>query len=599
MPLQFKKIWEIKFFVVLNLLIFTSGLHGQVKLIDLPDDVQLKGQIYHPLFAPAKPYLVAYERQAGDKQKLFIYNILSGKVHSVSAVTNKVKESKDAFSLLMSPQSTRQLSIYEGQLDWRPILDAKGRQWFIFVSSGEHKSYDLYLSYVDQNGQVAKEQPIRLERVGTDHFPRWSPDGNKLIFVGQGKKGMDLYLCDHMNKVLKTGKGTSFHLERITANSGDDSYPVWSPGGRYIAYQAEIQEKGILNVCISLIDVNNIKRQPIRLSAELNMYNEYKPSWSADCRFIAFYMDHMPVTGMAGNQMQDICVLQIIRNVQTGNISGGKVISGFSKRLAENVLPNLHAGPLWYGGTDAQSKKYIIFAEKNENSFNPLIIKDFSTWREGKQYQTGKFSEQLGTKLNRELTLTRWPGRTVFAFVAQEGDINQLKLASLKNTKGKYKKYIPRELDRSKAVAKSIIPGLGQFYKGQKLKGSMFILSEVAAVAGVVLFQSQLAAHYDDVEKYKQQYAEAVLPEVADERYRQWKNSYEDWESAQKMRNIFAISAIGIWGLNLLDSALGFPRMLNEPIMFNEDIQLRLAPMVSGNLLRSGTTLSMGLQLTF
>ena len=572
-----KKITQL--IILFLLVIVVQKGAAQIKVLDIPEDQRLKGQIYNIQFAPSNPSLIAYERLVTDKQEIYLYNISTSEIQKLTALSNDKGETGDIFLDLLHSSDIENLSYYEGQLDWRPVLDSRGRQWFVFISSGKNKGYDLYLSYIDNVGRLNNKEPLRLRRKGTDQFPKWSPDGNSLVFVGEGEKGMDLYFCDNMREILSDGTSRKFHPQKLIKNSEEDCYPSWSPDGRYIAFQSEMIEKGIKNIGIDIIDMDSNLKTPVRLTGTLNSYNEYKPSWSHDGRYIAFYIDHNPINSSSEDQLQDISVVQIVRSVTSNKIIGGKVIEGFSKRLAENILPKRHSGPVWYAIKDksrGSMRNLVIYVAKDEKEFNPIILKDFSTWRKRKQYKKRNLCDELKTKLNHELCLSSWPSYNILAYVAQKKDINTLVIASLGVNSKKVEYFtIPMEISRISALARSaVLPGLGQFYKKQKVKGSFFTILEAAAVTGAIISHINTNKYYNDTESFKKQYYSAVLQKDFEQAYQGWESSYNNWESAKKTRNTLAVVAVGIWGLNILDSVLGFPRTIEKRINLPENLSL-------------------------
>ena len=87
----------------------------------------------------------------------------------------------------------------------------------------------------------AKESPTPLLNIGPfTSFPgqerqaAFSPDGNQIAFVWDGGKGdnPDIYV-----KLIGAGQPL-----RLTTHPADDTHPVWSPDGRYIAFFRQATE---------------------------------------------------------------------------------------------------------------------------------------------------------------------------------------------------------------------------------------------------------------------------------------------------------------------------------------------------------------------
>ena len=84
----------------------------------------------------------------------------------------------------------------------------------------------------------------------------------------------------------------------------------------------------------------------------------------------------------------------------------------------------------------------------------------------------------------------------------------------------------------------SVIPGLGQLYKGSKVKAATLFTLEVAAVAGIIVSENERSSYRT---KMKEQ------PQFA----KQYKNKSDNWETG---RNICIGVAAGIWLYNIVDA---------------------------------------------
>lgn len=89
-------------------------------------------------------------------------------------------------------------------------------------------------------------------------------------------------------------------------------------------------------------------------------------------------------------------------------------------------------------------------------------------------------------------------------------------------------------------VAMSVIPGLGQWYKGSTVKGISMFAAEAVAVAGIVFCDNQKASY---IKKAKEQ------PKFVKE----YSAKADNWETG---RNVFIGVAAGIWVYNLVDAAV-------------------------------------------
>lgn len=89
-------------------------------------------------------------------------------------------------------------------------------------------------------------------------------------------------------------------------------------------------------------------------------------------------------------------------------------------------------------------------------------------------------------------------------------------------------------------VLMSVIPGLGQWYKGSKGKGIALFASEAVAVGGILVCENQRASY---VKKMKEQ------PKFLKE----YNRKADNWETG---RNICIGVAAGVWVYNIVDAAV-------------------------------------------
>ncbi len=91
-----------------------------------------------------------------------------------------------------------------------------------------------------------------------------------------------------------------------------------------------------------------------------------------------------------------------------------------------------------------------------------------------------------------------------------------------------------------KALALSLIPGMGQIYKGQKAKGYVILGTEAVLVTSTIAFQ---------IEKRYCRRKAKEYPEVGDS----WKSKERSW---RQMRNLCIGLAGGLYVYNLIDAAI-------------------------------------------
>lgn len=600
-----------------------------------PAQSPLEGSIYNPAFSPSNPSLLAYERQVEDTRELYLYNY-SGEdpPQRITAVDGVAEEGeKEALSTLFGTETEKDVKRFEGQLAWRPVLDAKGRQWFVFSSSAASSGAGLYLSYITVSGRLA-DTTISLPFEGQATLPEWSPKGRQLVFTGvqPGTTGGEIFLYPNVTRFMRMDGGvdiTSFMQtdERVsdttpvqlTENSSGNLHPTWSPNGKHIAYQAQREENGMVNWGINLLDLSSWTPaeggmpRTVRLSHMLSEYNEYKPSWSPNGQRLAFYVPQTRVGQGGTARKQDIAILSLTTGpkglVQQGNLRSG--ISG--KRLVRNVLPNEVRGPEWYPSLRSDSR-LLLYIKKAPDAGNPIRIADVSRWETQKQNYDRSLSDRFEktTRLHKEVSATLLPENKLgLAFSSQVGKTDRLQVQTVSGLGTQQGCCIvQREVSRREALWRSAaFPGWGQLHKGQRRKALIFGAAGAATLlaAGVthVIHQGKVSDYNSFVGKWGYNGDRGYTDENAAtffkggkglDRFRKFRKKYEGSSSAP-IRNIAIAAFAGVWAWNLYDSFRGFPKLVEKPILANEHFRverprLGFAPVV-------GSRVSLSLRIRF
>ncbi len=116
---------------------------------------------------------------------------------------------------------------------WYPVTDAEKAQWKDSMENNYILAYPLDLWVMDADG--SNKQMI-LHNGATNFAPSWHPDGRRIIFASN----MDDWHADirqyghNFELYLINSDGTG--LERITYNNVFDSFPMFSPDGKKLAW---------------------------------------------------------------------------------------------------------------------------------------------------------------------------------------------------------------------------------------------------------------------------------------------------------------------------------------------------------------------------
>jgi len=109
------------------------------------------------------------------------------------------------------------------------------------------------------------------------------------------------------------------------------------------------------------------------------------------------------------------------------------------------------------------------------------------------------------------------------------------------------------------AVMRSLVPGMGQHYKGQKTKGIIFQAAIVSAISVAVISNSAMNSAADDYNTSYEQYHAAYSQEEIDAAFKAMQSNYDEMDDKKSLRNLAWMTAGGLWVINLVDAYLGFP----------------------------------------
>ena len=141
-------------------------------------------------------------------------------------------------------------------------------QRIVFCSS-RNGWWDIYS--IDSDGT----NEIRLTTHETGEWsPTWSPDGLRIAFVSQRDGHDSIHIMD------SDGKNET----RLTENDRHDEYPRWSPDGRRIAYVSAHRENNGQNREIYVMDADGSNKT--RLTQHVK--DDWLLTWSSDGQSIAF-----------------------------------------------------------------------------------------------------------------------------------------------------------------------------------------------------------------------------------------------------------------------------------------------------------------------
>ena len=103
------------------------------------------------------------------------------------------------------------------------------------------------------------------------------------------------------------------------------------------------------------------------------------------------------------------------------------------------------------------------------------------------------------------------------------------------------------------------LPGGGQHYKGQHGKGWLFTLGVAGSAGFAVMNESARSSAVDDYEAAREDYLDAMTQDEMDRLFAIMEDKWSEADDKKKLRDYGWYAAGGIWALNVIDAALGWP----------------------------------------
>jgi len=213
---------------------------------------------------------------------------------------------------------------------------------------GTHQSLMFGIWILDLE---SKEKKLLTPNMRANH-PKFSPDGNKIIFVGHENSTTQLYL---MNK-------DGSNIEPLTMNEGDTQIitPMWRPDGKAIAF-AQSDPDGLMDIHIMDLETGHIKQ--ITESNE----GDYFPIWHPDGQSISYtgLYDYTP-----NLYTHNLKTGETIRNTDVGDVVMAKKWNPFSSKITAMTLPTVDSSRI----VDIDPTRVADVTQLSMNSY-------YSTWR--------------------------------------------------------------------------------------------------------------------------------------------------------------------------------------------------------------------------
>jgi Tol biopolymer transport system component len=238
------------------------------------------------------------------------------------------------------------------EFTWTPSMDMLSSP-YIFSSQGlNRKNFDIYA-----------DGAWLTTNKGNDGQPTISPDSNLLAYTSQQKDSGDIMMIDFSGDIDKPIKLTN-------TPTSTEYLPRWHPQKNRLLFIRSQKTRGQDIVIIE---------DPMRPKASERLLtnwaaDEIRPHWSPNGEWVAFYSNEK-----SGNDK--VFDLWVIKADGSG-----------AKRLAEDVIVDVHHGPAW-----TQDSSTVLYVKKDYKLSNPI------NWVNINSAKGGLFSSE--TQINSDLEI--------------------------------------------------------------------------------------------------------------------------------------------------------------------------------------------------
>ncbi|HYO80793.1 MAG TPA: hypothetical protein VES20_05275 [Bryobacteraceae bacterium] len=242
----------------------------------------------HDFFPAVSPdsRRVAFVRQfSASNCDIYLLDRASGREHRLTHDAQDIRGltwMPDSHSLLFSSARGGMYQLWKIDTETRQILPvpvaaervlapAVSRDGRLLVYTNARININLWLRSLDGSSPA---QPL-IQSVGQNLFPRFSPDGTKLVWASDRSGGWEIWTADRNG----TQQRRLTYLSRRTGGRLLGT-PRWSPDGQWIAFDARLKGNCAIYV------VNASGGEPRLLHR--NSFEERNPAFSRDGKWIYF-----------------------------------------------------------------------------------------------------------------------------------------------------------------------------------------------------------------------------------------------------------------------------------------------------------------------
>lgn len=434
------------------------------------DDVQNSNHQRHVSFNPLNQSIISYEQEGkinielieeGTRKTLYTINC-GAPEQDFGEFSNQFAENRGPYS----PCS---------HLDWRPVLDINGDYWFSFINN---RSNSLNLGFIDgaldcsEAGKCGTFEVSFDERQSGNFLsrPKWSPDGQNIVY----QNTREIWMIYDIQSLLKNDGSTTAAAMKLV----DGAFFEWSPNQKYIAF--ETLNDGFSD--IGILDMRSItQNQSHEILYLQDLVNtntkkdKFKPSWSPDGRLLAYQVEGY-IEGFWAVKLLEVTEAQ--GDIEVSEVTRGRnyEIEDFYKSNDERSGPVIVDFVRNTFPQDSTVYPFIIYVSADQNEQRPIkvhsVVPGFKVPVEDiKKTPNNDFVAAFSIRDSLKIAYSAQRD------YAMRLTFDEIDLSSQLMTPTRYN---AREISDHRAVRlSSILPGLGQYYKGDVNKGLAFSVAAV------------------------------------------------------------------------------------------------------------------------